>query len=224
MSNTDPKTQVKNKDQTKAKILQAVEEVLTEEGYQGLGINRIAKQAGVAKTLIYRYFGGLEGLISAYGETDSFWPSVDEIRGMSHQEFKQLALRNRCRTIFKNFRKALKKRPHTVAVYAWEMVEHNESIQGLISTRTQSSLNLVKEMMGQDHLEMTGYDHEITALLGAALLHLTIRESLASPFAGLDLDDQGTWDRFDAALETLFSALEALCREKASKEKQDVND
>jgi len=219
MSNTDPKTQVKNKDQTKAKILQAVEEVLTEEGYQGLGINRIAKQAGVAKTLIYRYFGGLEGLISAYGETDSFWPSVDEIRGMSHQEFKQLALRNRCRTIFKNFRKALKKRPHTVAVYAWEMVEHNESIQGLISTRTQSSLNLVKEMMGQDHLEMTGYDHEITALLGAALLHLTIRESLASPFAGLDLDDQGTWDRFDAALETLFSALEALCREKASKEK-----
>ena len=214
MSNTDPKTQVKNKDQTKAKILQAVEEVLTEEGYQGLGINRIAKQAGVAKTLIYRYFGGLEGLISAYGETDSFWPSVDEIRGMSHKEFKQLALRNRCRTIFKNFRKALKKRPHTVAVYAWEMVEHNESIQGLISTRTQSSLNLVKEMMGQDHLEMSGYDHEITALLGAALLHLTIRESLASPFAGLDLDDQTTWDRFDAALETLFAALEALYREK----------
>lgn len=219
MSMTDQKTQVKNKDQTKAKILQAVEEVLTEEGYQGLGINRIAKQAGVAKTLIYRYFGGLEGLISAYGETDSFWPSVDEIRGMSYQEFKELPLRNRCRTIFKNFRMALKKRPHTVAVYAWEMVEHNESIQGLISTRTQSSLNLVKEMMGQDHLEMTGYDHEITALLGAALLHLTIRESLASPFAGLDLDDQGTWDRFDAALETLFSALEALCREKASKEK-----
>lgn len=209
-------SQVKNKEQTKSKILSAVGEVLAQDGYQGLGINRIAKQAGVAKALIYRYFGGLEGLIQAYGETDSFWPSVDEIRGMSEDEFKGLTLRERCRTIFRNFRIALKKRPHTVAIYAWEMVENNEITESLVASRTQSSLNLVKEMMGQDHIEMTEYDHEITAMLGAALLHLTIRESLKSPFAGLDLNDQATWDRFDGALETLFTAIETLYKSKRS--------
>lgn len=207
-------SQVKNKEQTKVKILSAVGEVLAEEGYQALGVNRIAKQAGVAKTLIYRYFGGLDGLIQAYGETDSFWPSVDEIRGMPEADFKALNLRERCRTIFRNFRIALKKRPHTVAIYAWEMVENNEITKSLIASRTRSSLNLVREMMGQNHTEMTDYDHEITAMLGAALLHLTIRESLDSPFAGLDLKEQATWDRFDGALETLFSAIEALYKSK----------
>lgn len=211
-------SQVKNKEQTKSKILTAVGEVLAEEGYQAIGVNRIAKQAGVAKTLIYRYFGGLEGLIQAYGETDSFWPSVDEIRGMSDADFKALSLRERCRTIFINFRLALKKRPHTVAIYAWEMVENNAITKSLIASRTQSSLNLVKEMMGQNHIEMTEYDHEITAMLGAALLHLTIRESLDSPFAGLDLKEQTTWDRFDGALETIFTAIETLYKSKLSKD------
>jgi hypothetical protein len=69
-------------------------------------------------------------------------------------------------------------------------------------------------MMGQNHVEMTDYDHEITAMLGAALLHLTIRESLKSPFAGLDLDQQATWDRFDGALETVFTAIETLYKTK----------
>jgi AcrR family transcriptional regulator len=201
---------VKNKEYTMQKLLNAVEDILREEGHQRLGVNRIAQKAGVSKALMYRYFGGMDGLIRAYGETDSFWPSADEIRGMSADAFKELPLKDRCRRIFRNFRLALKKRPHTVAVYAWEMVEPHDIARNIIAERTQHSLDVVKEMMGQSHKELTGYDHEITAMIGAALLHLVMRESLGAPFAGLDLDDQTTWDRFDAALETLFVAAEVL--------------
>jgi AcrR family transcriptional regulator len=201
--------QVKNKEQTKTRILEAVDYILSEEGYQALGINSIAKQAGVGKALIYRYFGGLDGIIKAYGDTDQFWPSAHEIRGMSRQDFSALSLRERTKCIFRNFRSALEKRPNTVAIYAWEIVEKNDVIKTLIAERTESSLDVVKEMLGQHKKAYSEYDYEMIVLLGAALLHLTIREHMESPFAGFDLKDSKTWDRIEGALDTLFSGLEA---------------
>lgn len=201
--------QIKNKEQTMARILEAVEQILAEEGYRGLGVNRIAKQAEVSKALIYRYYGGLDGVLDAYGETDRFWPSSDEIRGMPKEDFRALSLRERCKCIFRNFRLALKKRPHTAAIYAWEMMEKSENHKQLISTRTQSSLNVVKTMLGQHRKTYSEYDHEMITLLGAALLHLTIREHLDPHYAGMDLQDDQTWERFEGALDTLFSGLEA---------------
>ncbi|NNU34415.1 TetR/AcrR family transcriptional regulator [Mucilaginibacter sp. S1162] len=40
---------IKNKELTKRKLVEAVGQVLKSEGYDGLGVNRIAKQAGVSK-------------------------------------------------------------------------------------------------------------------------------------------------------------------------------
>ena len=37
-----------------------------ENGFDQLGINRVATRSGVNKILIYRYFGGLSGLLEAY--------------------------------------------------------------------------------------------------------------------------------------------------------------
>jgi len=201
--------QVKNKDQTKARILAAVDHILAEEGFRGLGINHIAKQAEVGKALIYRYFGGLDGVMTAYGATDQFWPSAYEIRGMTREKFNELSLRDRCKRIFRNFRHALAKRPNTVAIYAWEMSEKSSIVKDLIAERTESSLNVVKEMLGQHKKAYSEYDHEMIVLLGAALLQLTIREHMDAPFAGFDLKESNTWDRIEGAIDTLFTGLEA---------------
>ena len=39
--------------------------MLSDEGYDALGVNRIAAKAGLGKPLIYRYFGNLDGLVVA---------------------------------------------------------------------------------------------------------------------------------------------------------------
>lgn len=215
---------VKNKEQTMARILTAVEQILAEDGYRGLGINPIAKKAGVGKALIYRYFGGLNGVIDAYGETDSFWPSAHEIRGMPREEFRQLSLRERCKQIFRNFRSSLAIRPHTVAIFAWELTEKNDVTKNLIARRTQTSLDVVKEMLGQHKTVYSEYDHEMIALLGAALLHLTIREHMESPFAGMDLKDSKTWDRIEGALDTFFIGLEAAYERNQRNKKHSKKD
>jgi len=57
----------KNRDETSRKILDAALSLAGEEGFAALGINAVARRAGADKQLIYRYFGGLEGLLAAAG-------------------------------------------------------------------------------------------------------------------------------------------------------------
>jgi AcrR family transcriptional regulator len=49
---------------TRAAVLQAVISELAENGYAGTTVERIAARAGVAKTTIYRRWGGLNGLLA----------------------------------------------------------------------------------------------------------------------------------------------------------------
>ena len=56
----------RNRAKTTQRIVDALEEVLAERGLEGVGVNRIAEKANVSKVLIYRYFGGIEGLLDYY--------------------------------------------------------------------------------------------------------------------------------------------------------------
>ena len=55
----------RNAAKTKEKILDAAGRILERDGFQALGINSLAAEADVGKPLIYRYFGGFEGVIEA---------------------------------------------------------------------------------------------------------------------------------------------------------------
>jgi AcrR family transcriptional regulator len=56
MNRPDKPKQIKNKELTKRKLIDAVGEIFRTEGHAGLGINKVARIAGVNKKLIYRYF------------------------------------------------------------------------------------------------------------------------------------------------------------------------
>jgi AcrR family transcriptional regulator len=65
---------MKDKDQTKQKIINAVGEIFKKEGHKALYIARIARQAGVDRSLIYQYFGkDVKKLIEAYIMQKDYW-------------------------------------------------------------------------------------------------------------------------------------------------------
>jgi AcrR family transcriptional regulator len=64
---------MKNKEQTKRKLVEAVGHVFKTDSYNGLGVNRVARIAGVNKKLIYRYFGSFENLVEAYVTETDYW-------------------------------------------------------------------------------------------------------------------------------------------------------
>ena len=43
--------------------------VLEQDGFEKMGVNLVARRAGIDKVLIYRYFGSFDGLLSAFGES-----------------------------------------------------------------------------------------------------------------------------------------------------------
>ena len=59
--------------ETEKKLLTAVSTIIEEEGFTKLGVNHIARQAKCDKVLIYRYFGGLEGLLVAWAKHNDFY-------------------------------------------------------------------------------------------------------------------------------------------------------
>jgi AcrR family transcriptional regulator len=65
---------MKDKDLTKQKIIDAVGEIFKAEGQKGLYIARIARKAGVDRSLIYQYFGkDIKTLIEAYIVQKDYW-------------------------------------------------------------------------------------------------------------------------------------------------------
>jgi AcrR family transcriptional regulator len=62
--------------ETRAAILRSAAELIAAHGVGALGVNALAKAAGCDKVLIYRYFGGLDGVLDALGAERMLWPRV----------------------------------------------------------------------------------------------------------------------------------------------------
>jgi AcrR family transcriptional regulator len=61
---------------SKELLVRAVGEILREEGWQGLGVNKIAFRAGVDKKMIYWCFESYNNLLKAYLKSQDFWEPV----------------------------------------------------------------------------------------------------------------------------------------------------
>ncbi len=69
---------------TGAVILRAYETVLQRDGVRAVGVNSVVKEAGVGKGLIYKYFGGLPGIVRAWVARTRLWPDYLAIRTLAH--------------------------------------------------------------------------------------------------------------------------------------------
>jgi AcrR family transcriptional regulator len=108
----------RNRAETTARILAAVGEVLARDGFGALGVNAVAKHAGVDKVLIYRYFGGMSELLKAWGESGRFWPALDDLIGDDRATFFALPLAERYARFFEHFIDGLRARPLTLEIMA----------------------------------------------------------------------------------------------------------
>lgn len=62
---------------TRAAILESAAALIAAHGVDALGVNVLAESAGCDKVLIYRYFGGLDGVLESLGAERMMWPRVD---------------------------------------------------------------------------------------------------------------------------------------------------
>lgn len=127
-------------------MLSAVEEIITESGFEAVKINAVATRAGVSKILIYRYFKSLEGLLTTYIKQHDFWINyIPEISGKEElPTFIKSMLRQQAELTRNN--DILRR------LYRWELNTNNKWIQQLREEREQkgkSIVNTVAKLTGQ---------------------------------------------------------------------------
>ncbi len=134
----------RNREATRARLIQAVGTLLAREGFTGLGVNAVAREAGVDKVLIYRYFGGLSELIVAFGREGNFWPSIKELADGDVEAYSRLPVSEQLSRLSRNFIQAIRQRPITQEILAWEMVERNDLTVEFRSSLLQHSIEIVQ--------------------------------------------------------------------------------
>lgn len=196
---------LKNKELTKDKLVKAVGKVVADVGFRRLGVNLVAREAGVDKKLIYRYFNGLEGLVAAYGRTIDFWPSATELLNGEKDSIRQMSPHDLMALFFKRYVRAILARPYTLEILAWEGVERNYLTDTLEEVRIKTALEFF-EMMETDPPE--GID--LTALVlfvAAGLNYLAVRSRMHSSLGGVDLQSEEGWKRIDKVVDQLIEGV-----------------
>jgi AcrR family transcriptional regulator len=193
---------IRDREATRARLIEAVGTLLAREGFTGLGVNAVAREAGVDKVLIYRYFGGLPELIAAFGREGNFWPSIKELAGGDVVAFGQLPLAEQLSQMGKNFMAAIRKRPLTQEILAWEMIERNDLTVELETIRENTMMNFF-EMFFQSAKK--GPDiAAMGAIIGAGISYLASRGRKIRFYNGIDLDSEAGWQRLEGAIDTMI--------------------
>jgi AcrR family transcriptional regulator len=196
---------IRDKKITSRRLINAVGSLLAKKGFVGVGVNAVAREAGVDKVLIYRYFGGLEGLIAAFAKEGDFWPSALELAGGDLQKFSQMPLDERLSYFGSNFFQALKKRPVTQAIMAWEMIEPNGLTEELERIREEGIMEFFKLFFTKEEIN---FDLQaVIMLLGAGISYLVIRSNHIDVFGGLELNSDEGWKRMEKAFEKIIHGI-----------------
>jgi AcrR family transcriptional regulator len=201
----------RNREATEAKLLEAVGGLIAEEGFGVIGINAIARRANVDKVLIYRYFGGLPGLLSTYAEKGDFWWHVDEllVEPLPGRDDPD-GLSSCLSTIFARHAAFLRAHPVTLEVIAWELAQRNELTEALESVRESRSQEMMRRLAARFEIQHTAFlasAGPMFALLGAAANYLAARGRRLRVFNGLDLQSEAGWRKLEGAAARMISGI-----------------
>lgn len=185
------KTEPKNRKLTERKLIDAVGDIIRSNGYTGLGVNAIAKNAGVSKKLIYRYFGTVDALIETYLVEKDYWVTfskkVSDAVDLANKkqpmiEFISSILENQFEFFFNE--------DEMQRIILWEISEKTSMLNELCKKR---------EVMGEELLKLTDpyfKDSEVNFRAVSAIIVCGIYYAVlhakknSSTICGLDLNTE----------------------------------
>ena len=131
--------------ETEKRLLEAVSKVVEEEGFTKIGINRIARQAQCDKVLIYRYFGGLDGLLVAWAKRYDFYSFAYSEFSNQVIQAKSSNLREIIKKVLLKQLEYLKENQLMQELYIWEL-SGNSSFRVIQIEREKSGHKLQQEL------------------------------------------------------------------------------
>lgn len=196
----------RDKEETKARILAAVGKLLAESGFNQLGVNAIAREAGVDKVLIYRYFQNLPTLLQTFGKEGNYWLTVEELVG-DESTIEAETLDAWMHLLLVRFLRDLQQRSITQEILRWELLEGNELTQHLAQVRDRMAIDSLKFLNQKCAFPPDKDVSAISAVLIAGIVYLVLRTKVSPTFLGIDFSSPVGWQRIEAAILSLVQAV-----------------
>lgn len=195
----------RNRENTKQLILRAAATLLRREGFSYFGVNSLAREAGVDKVLIYRYFDDLNGLLAALADQLDLWPSVEELVSESDAIYRARPAAQQVRIVFRNLLKGLRKRPLTLEVMAWELAERNPLTDQLEIARADLARTFTRRYghTGPHEVDLSAF----VVILSASINYLTTRMRVTDEFNGMTVGEDQAWQRLEASIDMICDRM-----------------
>ncbi len=199
----------RDRPKTELVILDAAKAVLAEEGFSAFGVNAIARRAGCDKQLIYRYYGGLDGLVDAIGLdlADMFQALMAERDDTTFSNYADL-IEHLLLSLLDAFRAS----DLLLRIAAWEVFDPSPVTMRLADVRGRALGEWVEARRG-DLTPPDGTDAgAVNATLIAAVQHLVMSAKAVGNFAGVALATDADWERIRKVLRILVRGSYAADR------------
>ena len=194
---------------TEQAILDGFETVLIREGAGGVTIQAVANEAGVAKTLIYKYFESIEGLIKTWAEQREIFvpmaelfPDPDAAAESLHNDpyaFARMQILKQAQHI--------RNHPVYVELCLAELSGSGPVIDALLKLRyerNEAEWKALGETLDGANIPML----LPLMLMPAAITYLAMRARKSPLYAGMiQLDTDEGWDSMMVAVEQVISLI-----------------
>ena len=194
---------------TEQAILDGFETVLIREGAGGVTIQAVANEAGVAKTLIYKYFESIEGLIKTWAEQREIFvpmaelfPDPDAAAESLHNDpyaFARMQILKQAQHI--------RNHPVYVELCLAELSGSGPVIDALLKLRyerNEAESKALGETLDGANIPML----LPLMLMPAAITYLAMRARKSPLYAGMiQLDTDEGWDSMMVAVEQVISLI-----------------
>jgi AcrR family transcriptional regulator len=197
--------EIRNKERTKLKLINAVGKIIREEGYTKLRVNHIARTAEVSKKLIYRYFDTVDNLIEIYVKGKDYWISLNNqvqelIKQHELSQGKELA----CITLESLF-EHLMNDIETQKIILWEISEKSELMFEISSIREKIGSELFT--ITDPSFDKTDVDiRAIYAVLLGGIYYLTLHSNATGgSFCEVDIKTNKGKDRINKSLRNIVN-------------------
>jgi AcrR family transcriptional regulator len=190
----------KNRHGTEEAILEAVTRIVEERGFGALGVNSVAEKAGVAKMLIYRYFGSYQGLLEEWALRHSYW--ADGVRDLERhfegapetREFYAGLLKSLLESQVRTLRENTVKRE----VLRWFLAEKNEVAAKVMERIEERGVEVSR--MFRSRVDTEEDVEAMVSVIISGLNYLALIADRADVFNSVPLDTEAGWTRIGAAV------------------------
>lgn len=194
----------RNKEVTKQRLLDAAGRILATQGFAGIGVNALAREAGVDKVLIYRYFGDLDGLLRTFIAQKDYFSKLGQFPpGIRSMREKSDIFENGKQLLIGLLRELLQSK-ELQEILLWELHTKNALTDEVAENRERKAGAIIEEM--RQVLDFDDVDlPAITSILAGGISYLALRSrQIETTYNGIDLNSEEGWQRIEEAIITIL--------------------